>query len=505
MPNNREHAAHLSRKSQDETGFGVEPALWIDWVEWEGPIFENWPTPAHSRIFFKGEGASKEDPYAREIIARFAATAFRGKEVKPSYLDKLLGHYQERRAAGDSFEQALKEPLSIVLASPSFLYLNEVGNAPSQQTPKAVTPVNLASNASTKGPTHSEIRFPLSGTELATRLAYFLWSGPPDPELLALGQSGDLAHSAVLEAQTQRLLASPKAWRFITGFTHQWLGMERLDFFQFNPRLHPGFDDSVKHAARDEVFHTIRTILTENLPVSSLLKADFVVVNELLADYYGLQTNARGFHKVMVPSGFPRGGLLGMAAVLAMGSDGERSSPVERGAWVLRKLLHDPPPPAPPNVPQISRHAGKLLSARDLLTAHMEEPQCAQCHRRIDPIGYGLEHFTAAGLWRGTELTEMASGYTVQKSKEHPIDDNGTLPDGTGFHGFFELRDAIAAREQAFLRGLTEHLIAYGLARPISFTDDELCAGILRHARKQNSTFAALVIALVTSREFRSK
>jgi hypothetical protein len=135
----------------------------------------------------------------------------------------------------------------------------------------------------------------------------------------------------------------------------------------------------------------------------------------------------------------------------------------------------------------------------------MEEPQCAQCHRRIDPIGYGLEHFTAAGLWRGTELTEMASGYTVQKSKEHPIDDNGTLPDGTGFHGFFELRDAIAAREQAFLRGLTEHLIAYGLARPISFTDDELCAGILRHARKQNSTFAALVIALVTSREFRSK
>jgi hypothetical protein len=194
-----------------------------------------------------------------------------------------------------------------------------------------------------------------------------------------------------------------------------------------------------------------------------------------------------------------------MAAVLAMGSDGERSSPVERGAWVLRKLLHDPPPPAPPNVPQLSRHAGKLLSARELLTSHMEEPQCAQCHQRIDPIGYGLEHFNAAGLWRAVEVAEIASGYNVRKSKDHPIDASGTLPDGTPFDGFFQLRDALAKREKAFTSGLIENLVSYALGRPIQFTDEELCADIQVQARKRGLTLQAIIEALVASRAFQTK
>ncbi len=505
MPNNREHAAQLARVAHEQTGFGVEPALWIDWVEWEGPLFDAWPTAAHSRIFFKGETAARDDAYAREILARFAAAAFRGKEVKPSYLDKLVAHFREKRDEGESFEQAMKEPLSIVLASPSFLYLNEIGSAAGRETKAAgdVKPVSFTAPGGDAPPSRS--RVPLSGTELATRLSYFLWSGPPDDGLLSLGKSGELTQPAVLHAQTRRLLASPKAWRFITGFTHQWLGMERLDFFQFNSRLYPGFDDSVKRAARDEVLHTMHTILTENHPVTSLLKADFVVINDLLADYYGLKSEGRDFHKVLVPPGTPRGGLLGMAAVLAMGSDGERSSPVERGAWVLRKLLHDPPPPAPPNVPQLSRHSGKLLSARELLTAHMEEPQCAQCHQRIDPIGYGLEHFNAAGLWRDVEVAEIASGYSVRKSKEHPIDASGTLSDGTKFDGFFQLRDAIAKREKAFALGLIENLVSYALGRPSQLSDDDLCADILLQARKDKLTLPTIIHALVGSREFQSK
>jgi hypothetical protein len=507
MPNNREHAAQLSSKAHEQTGFGVDPALWIDWVEWEGPLFDSWPTVAHSRIFFKGDAAAKDDAYAREIIARFAATAFRGKDVKPSYLDKLVAHYREKRAAGESFEQALKEPLSIVLSSPSFLYLNEIGTASVRATTGAgdVQTVSLTAKSRDAASSPPRSRLPLSGTELATRLAYFLWSAPPDEELLSLGKSGELTKPPVLEAQTRRLLASAKSWRFITGFTHQWLGMERLDFFQFNSRLYPGFDDSVKRAARDEVFHTMHTILTENHPVTALLKSDFVVINDLLADYYGLKAAGREFRKVPVSPETPRGGLLGMAAVLAMGSDGERSSPVERGAWVLRKLLHDPPPPAPPNVPQLSRHSGKLLSARELLTAHMEEPQCAQCHQRIDPIGYGLEHFNAAGLWRDFEVAEIASGYSVRKSKEHPIDATGTLPDGTKFDGFFQLRDAIAKREKAFATGLIEKLVSYGLGRPTQLSDDDLCADILLQARKDKLTLPAIIYALVGSREFQSK
>jgi hypothetical protein len=495
MPNNREHAAHLSAKAHERTGFGVDPALWIDWVEWEGPLFDSWPTAAHSRLFFKGADAPQDDAYAREILARFAATAFRGKTVRPGYLDKLVGHYSERRAAGDAFEQALKEPLGIVLSSPSFLYLNETG---------AMPPAAPATGPTKTAPP-SPSRVPLTGPELATRLAYFLWGGPPDEELLALGLSEELAQPSVLEAQARRLLASPKSWRLITGFTPQWLGMERLDFFQFNARLYPGFDDSVKRAARDEVFHTMHTILTENLPVTTLLKSDFVVINELLANYYGLKAAGREFRKVAVSAETPRGGLLGMAAVLAMGSDGERSSPVERGAWVLRKLLHDPPPPAPPNVPQLSRHAGKLLSARELLTSHMEEPQCAQCHQRIDPIGYGLEHFNAAGLWRAVEVAEIASGYNVRKSKDHPIDASGTLPDGTPFDGFFQLRDALAKREKAFASGLIENLVSYALGRPAQFTDEELCADIQVQARKRGLTLQAIIEALVASRAFQAK
>ncbi len=507
MPNNREHAAQLSSKAHEQTGFGVDPALWIDWVEWEGPLLEQWPTAAHNRIFFKGGDAVKDEAYAREILERFAARAFRGKEVKPAYLDKLVGHYQERRSAGEAFEQALKEPLGIVLASPSFLYLNETGAVSERQadTNADATEASPTIGGGEVGAPTNRSRVELTGTELATRLAYLFWSAPPDEELLLLGQSGALKTPSQLQAQSRRMLASPKVWRFIKGFTPQWLGMERLDFFQFNARLFPGFDDSVKRAARDEVFHTLRHVLERDLPVSSLLKSDAVVINDLLGEYYGLKAEGPEFREVSVPAGVPRGGLLGMAAVLAMGSDGERSSPVERGAWVMRKLLHNPPPPAPPNVPQISRHSGKLLSARELLSAHQEEAQCAQCHRRIDPIGFGLENFNAAGLWRDVEVAEIASGYTVRKSKEHSIDATGTLPDGTRFNGFFELRDVVAKRKRAFALSLVQNLVCYALGRPAQFSDEDLCEEILRASGGEHCTLAGILEALVASSAFRSK
>jgi hypothetical protein len=514
LPNNREYAAQLANKAHDETGFGVDPALWIDWVEWEGPLYDGWPTAAHRRIFFKGENAPQDDAYAREILGRFAATAFRGKEVRESYVEKLLGHYRERREAGESFEQALKEPLGIVLASPSFLYLNETGtrpNAPSSAKAAETRPASLslqeagkASAPSGVRPAKREVR-PLSGPELASRLSYFLWSSPPDAELLELARSGALLQKPVLAAQVDRMLASPKAMRLISGFVQQWLGLERLDFFQFNARLYPSFDDSVKKAAREEVFETVRVILEEDLPVTSLLKADFVVVNELLADFYGIACEGPGFRKVPVPAGVPRGGLLGMAAVLAMGSDGERSSPVERGAWVLRKLLNDPPPPAPANVPQLSRHQGKLLPARELLKAHMEQPQCSQCHQKIDPIGFGLEHFNAVGLWRDLERTEVVSGNTVRKALEHPIDSSGTLPGGETFESFEQLRDGVAARGEPFVRGLIEGLLGYGLGRAPVFSDDSLCEALLAHARQNRWSLRALLQEIVASRPFQSK
>jgi len=480
LPNSRDAARFLRYESVSETGFNHEPALWIDWVEWEGPLVEAWPPASHQAIFFKGPDTEKTDTYAREVVERFATRAFRTRTPEPEFLDQLMGFYQAETKAGKPFEEALKKPLSIVLSSPSFLYLAE---------PVADRKATI-----------------LTPAELAVRLSYFLWSAPPDEALLAAAKKGALDTPAGLTRQVDRLLTDPRAAEFVSGFTHQWLHMERLDFFNYNYRLYPEFDDSVKMAARQEVYQTLLNLLGGNRPLAELLKSDTVVINELLADYYGIE-GVRGpkFREVKVPADLPRGGLLGMAAILAMGSDGERSSPVERGAWVMRKLLHNPPPPAPPNVPQLSRHAGKLLPARDLLQAHMEEAQCAQCHRRIDPIGYGLEHFDAVGLWRETEYTEIAANNRVKQSKEHPIDDTGTLPDGTKFDGFFELRDAIATRHEAFARGFVEHLIAYALGRPYGFTDQDLADAILSQGSKQKATPRAYIHALVQSDAFRRK
>jgi hypothetical protein len=246
--------------------------------------------------------------------------------------------------------------------------------------------------------------------------------------------------------------------------------------------------------------------LENNLPLQTLLKSDFVVINRPLADYYGLSgVPPEGFHRVDVPREMPRGGLLGMAAILAMGSDGNRSSPVERGAWVLRKLLHLPPPPAPANIPQLSRFSGELMPARKLMLAHQEQPQCAHCHRNIDPIGYGLERFDATGSWREEELTEITKLNRVVKTKTFPIDTTGSLPDGTQFKDFFDLREAIAAQSAAFTRGLAENLFEYALGRPCGFTDQEKIDAILQQSKKKGQTLRALLVALVESSAFQSR
>jgi hypothetical protein len=280
--------------------------------------------------------------------------------------------------------------------------------------------------------------------------------------------------------------------------------MDRLDFFQFNYEWYPEFDDSVKNAARLEIYKTLQTLVQENLGIGQLLKSDFIVINDLLAEYYGIDgVVGHEFRKVQVPTNSPRGGLLGTAAILAMGSDGERSSPVERGAWVMRKLLHDAPPPAPANVPQLSRLVDEMLPARELQVAHMEEPQCAQCHREIDPIGYGLENFNAAGQWR--TLERIVSNDKKVEDAWAPIDPHGTLPDKTPFSDYYELRDRISEHEDAFARSLTEALIEYGLGRPYSFTDYDLAAKILDSAKSKDFQTRVFIHALVQSQPFRQK
>jgi hypothetical protein len=232
------------------------------------------------------------------------------------------------------------------------------------------------------------------------------------------------------------------------------------------------------------------------------LKSDFVVVNGLLASYYGIEgVTGDDFRKVPLPADSPRGGLLGMAAILAMGSNGAESSPVERGAWVLRKLLHDPPPPAPPNVPQISRLESQLLTSKERLLAHQEQPQCASCHRKIDPIGFGLENFNASGKWRTTASYEKRG---VGK-KEWTIDPSGAFHKGPAFSDYFALRELISSREADFARGFTENLIEYALGRPYGFSDDELANEIVAAAGRDGFNIRRFLHALVASDPFARK
>ena len=236
--------------------------------------------------------------------------------------------------------------------------------------------------------------------------------------------------------------------------------------------------------------------------IGKLLKSDYVFVNGLLATYYGIEgVTGDEFRKIGLPADSPRGGLLGMAAIHAMGSDGVVSSPVERGAWVLRHLLNDPPPPAPPNVPQISRLNDQVLTTRERLIAHQEEAQCASCHRKIDPIGFGLENFNAAGKWRTTDH----AGGKGKKGKTWTIDASGAFHKGPAFSDYNELRDLIAKREEDFARGFAEHLIEYALGRPFGFTDEDLAREIVSSAKSKEFIASKFIQALVQSKPFRTK
>jgi hypothetical protein len=308
-------------ESQKRTGVGPDPALWIDWVEWEGPL-EPARLGTGAALLAKALEAPLETVQVRESFEKFAQLAFRDQKPTDAYVDKLVRLFEEERKAGASHAEALKHSLSVVLASPGFLYLHE--------------------------PTAEDARRSLSPREIAVRLAYFLWSAPPDQRLLELARGGELIKPAVLRAEADRMLSDPRMYEWVTGLTRQWLDMERLDFFQFNTKKFRTFDESTKAAAKEEVYRTIEHLVKENIGVQSLLKADFVVLNGLLANFYGIEgVTGDSFRKVSVAPESPRGGLLGMTAILAMGSNGEQTSPVERGAWVLRKLFNDPPPPAP--------------------------------------------------------------------------------------------------------------------------------------------------------------
>ena len=469
----------LYQSTLTQNGYGFDPAIWIDWMELEGPLPSTGTEAVLQQLLSSNKQTAndRDTDWARSILEQFSVHALRGVKPDPRFLSQLVHLYEGRRAAGETIDVALRTPLSVILASPGFLYLYEPGN-------------------------DSQSRF-LNDRELAVRLAYFLWSTPPDKELLDLAQQGTLHKPEHLSSQVNRMLDDRRTNRFVAGFVHQWLDMERLDFFQFDPSLHREFDENTRAAARQEVYHSFAHLLQNpnNGHLNRLLKADYIFINGLLAVFYGIEgVKGDEFQKVQLDSGSPRGGLLGMAAIHAMGSDGVNSSPVERGAWVLRHLLHSAPPPAPANVPQLSRLEDQALTTRQRLAAHQSQPQCATCHRKIDPVGFGMENFDAAGKWR-----VIATSGKGSNKKKWTIDASGAFHNGPSFADYQELRNHILARESDFARGFTEHLIEYALGRPFSIIDDALAEDMTNKAALKNYSVREFIHALVQSETFRKK
>ena len=467
-------------------GIGPELYLWVDWLEIERNAAKgNAHAPGIKALQIPVDDKSPVPPKEaiRGALERFAAEAFRGRPAPSDYVDSLVKIYDARRELGDKHGAALKEALATVLSSPMFLYLAE--------------------------PNAGSVARTLSGEELATRLAFFLWGAPPDAELRRVAAEGLLSKQDVLLAQTERLLDDPRSEGFIKPFFHQWLNLDRLDFFEVNRAMYPRFDTATKVAAKDEVYETALQLVRRNGSLAQLLKTDHVMINSVLAEFYGLpHPESAGFEKVMLPAGSPRGGLMGMSAILFMGGNGERTSPVERGAWVLRKILNEPPPPAPANVPALTRLAGQVLDTRERLRAHQEDPQCANCHRKIDPIGLGMENFDAVGLWRtedGYQAKDANGKVEPGKAKQWTIEPNAAFHKGPAFNDFNEMRDLIYERRNQFARGFSVALLEFALGRTAGFRDEPLVAAMVSDADRKDFAVREFVRTLVKSEAFRSK
>lgn len=471
----------------------ARPEAYVDWFELEGPIYESWPPKSHSLTLFDAPQAkSNERTYARDVLTKFMRRAYR-RPVTDAEVAEKLKLYDLVRKDSSSFMQAIKTPLVAVMVSPHFLYLAE----------PAAPRTGAASSKSTGSTAPAAQR--LTDHELASRLSYFLWSTMPDEELFRLADSGKLKDKATVVAQVNRMLADPKSEALSRNFAGQWLGLREVGANPPAQDLYPQYDRHLELSIAEEPRAFFNEILRSDLSMLNFISSDFVVINERLARYYGL-FNVKGdeFRKVPATSAAHRGGIVTQASMLTITSNGTRTSPVKRGTWVLKNVLGtDPGLPVAnagdiaPKVPGIDK-----ATVRKRLEIHRELPQCARCHSKIDPLGFALENFNAAGEWRDQE----GFGYKGRVDRNDPkIDASSKLPDGTAINGVDELRAALLKKEDLFLNCLSGKLFTYALGRELGIADQPLVKASVSHAKQNKYTLRALIQFIATSDAFATK
>ena len=410
--------------------------LAIESLEVVGPLYhlpDHLPE-SHSRILFRRPGPLNGREVARDILARFASRAYR-RPATEAEVNRLVGLVDMVTKGGDRFERGIQVAVEAVLVSPHFLFRVEL-----EQRPGAVRP--------------------LTDLELASRLSYFLWSSMPDDELLGLATREQLRVGANLDAQVARMLKNPKAFALVENFSGQWLQTRNLKLANPDREQFAQFDEPLRLAMQREVELFFAAVLQGNRPITDFLHADYTFLNERLAKHYGI-AGVAGEPFRRVPLTDPRrGGVITMASTLTVTSNPTRTSPVKRGKWISEEILGVSPPPPPPGVSDLpdSKPGAASASVRARMEQHRTNPDCASCHARLDPLGFGLENFDAVGSFRDQDAGKV-------------IDTSGALPGGPSFNGPVELKAVLLSRQIPFARCFTEKLMTYALGRGLEADD----------------------------------
>jgi hypothetical protein len=387
-------------------------------------------------------------------------------------VDTLMEFYRNGRANNAPFERGIEAALQFILTSPEFLFRFEAD------------PANAAASSS----------YRLDDIALASRLSFFLWSSIPDDELLRVAEQGKLKDPVVLEQQVKRMLGDSKSRAMITNFAEQWLFLRNLKSSSPDLQIFPDFDDNLRQAMKEETTLLFDAIMREDRSVMDLINADYTFVNERLARHYGIPgVYGSDFRRVKAPSEARRG-ILGQGSILTVTSYPNRTSPVQRGKWILTNILGVPPTPPPPNVPALKENGedGKPRSLRERMEKHRTDAVCAGCHKVMDPIGFALENFDGVGHWRALD-----DGST--------IDPSGTLFNGAKVEGAAALREMIASRPDVFVGVMTEKMMIYALGRGIDYRDMTAVRKVVADARAKDYKFSAMVSGIVKSVPFQFK
>jgi len=426
-------------------------------------------TVSRRRVFVcRPISQEEETPCATKIVSTLARQAYR-RPLTADDLKGLMTFYEEGRTGGD-FESGIRTALQAVLASPHFIFRFEelpAGTRPGQN-------------------------YRVSDLDLASRLSFFLWGGPPDDELVSVASRG-LLKGAGFDAQVKRMLADPRAAALATRFASQWLRLQDLEKIHPDPLQYPQYDYTLGEAMQRETELFFENLVRTDRSVLDLLTADYTFVNERLARHYGIPGIAGTEFQRVTLADENRRGLLGQGSILTMTSVADRTSPVLRGKWVMEVLLGSPPPPPPATVPDLAAtkaNAGtRLLSVRERMELHRADPACRSCHRVIDPLGLALENFDVTGAWR---------------IKDHgsPVDPSGELYDGSKVNGPVQLRQALLKRQEVVLRTFTENLMAYALGRRVEAYDMPTVRAVVRDAGAANNRFSVYVLGIVRSPAF---